>query len=162
MQEDNFREAIMRFTKWTLAVGLASALLAGVAVGSDRGTPDEAKALVEKAAAHMKAVGPDKAIADFHEKGAGFIDRDLFVFVYNGEGKIMSGVGVPGLIGRSALVLKDVDGKEFGKEIMAAANGGGGWVEYRMSNPMTKKAERKTTYAVKVGDYVVAAGAYKP
>jgi hypothetical protein len=45
---------------------------------------------------------------------------------------------------------------------MEAAKSGGGWVEYRMSNPMTKKPEMKTTYAVLVGDYVVAAGAYKP
>jgi hypothetical protein len=37
------------------------------------------------------------------------------------DGKILSGSGNPGLIGRNALVLKDVDGKEFGKLIIAAA-----------------------------------------
>jgi len=39
---------------------------------------------------------------------------------------------------------------------------GGGWTEYRMSNPLTKKPEPKKTYAVKIGDNVVAAGAYVP
>jgi cytochrome c len=53
-----------------------------------------------------------------------------------------------------------VDGKEYGKAIIAAANAGGGWTDYRMTNPATKKVEPKKTYAVKVGDYVLGSGAY--
>lgn len=44
--------------------------------------------------------------------------------------------------------------------IIAAAKGGGGWAEYRMTNPVTKKAEPKKTYSIMVGDYVLASGAY--
>jgi cytochrome c len=152
----------MQFGKWTAALGLACVLLVGPVLAADRGTPEEAKVLVEKAAAHFSGVGAEKAMADFNDPKAGYQDRDLFIFVYGADGKILCGAGVPGLIGRNALVLKDVDGKEFGKAVMAAAVAGGGWTEYRMSNPATKKAEPKKTYAVKVGDYVVAAGAYVP
>ena len=152
----------MQFTRWAAVAATAAMLLAGSAFAADRATPDEAKALVEKGAAHLKAVGLDKALVDFADPQGGFMDRDLFIFLYAPDGKILSGSGNPGLIGRNALVLKDVDGKEFGKEIMAAAAAGGGWAEYRMSNPVTKKAEPKKTYAVKVGDNVVAAGAYVP
>ena len=66
----------------------------------------------------------------------------------------------PALVGRDASAAKDVDGKEYGKAIIAAANAGGGWTDYRMTNPATKKVEPKKSYAVKVGDYVLGSGAY--
>lgn len=152
----------MRFTKWTVAAVAASMLLAGSVFAAERGTPDEAKVLVEKAAAHMAAVGPEKAFADFNDANGGYQDRDLFVFAYALDGKIVCVPGIPALVGRNAAILKDVDGKEFGKMVMAAAIGGGGWSEYRMANPATKKTEPKKTYSVKVGEYVIGSGAYVP
>jgi cytochrome c len=71
--------------------------------------------------------------------------------------------GVPALIGKNARALTDVTGKEFGKEIIGAAyTKDGSWVEYRMTNPATKKVELKTSYIRKFDDYVVFVGAYKP
>jgi len=151
----------MRFFKFALATIALSLLLAGSAFAADRGTPDDAKVLAEKAAAHFKDVGADKAIADFMNPQGGYVDRDLFVVVYDPTGKIMSGL-IPVLIGKNATELKDTDGKEFGKDIMAKAKADKtGWVEYRMTNPSTKKIEAKVSYVVQVGDYVVFVGAYK-
>ncbi len=151
----------MRLAKLILALGMF-AVLSVPALAQERGTPEQAKALVEKAAAHLLAVGPDKAFADFKDPAGGFQMLDLFVFAYAADGKILPVAGSPALFGRDATTLKDVDGKEFGKEIIAAAQSGGGWVEYRMSNPATKKTERKKTYAVKAGEYTLGAGAYNP
>ncbi|MGA2894134.1 MAG: cache domain-containing protein [Xanthobacteraceae bacterium] len=150
----------MRPANWTGALGLAFVLAVGPAIAQERGTPDEAKALVEKAAVHFKDVGADKAMTDFADPKGGYMDRDLFVFVYSADGKILSAPGIPMLVGRDATTLKDADGKEFGKLIITAAKGGGGWAEYRMTNPVTKKADNKKTYALQVGDYVLGAGAY--
>ena len=122
----------MRFGKFVVALGMASMLVAGSAFAAERGTPDEARVLVEKAAAHLKAVGAAKAFAG-----------------------TMPAWNI-------AIALKDVDGKEFGKMIIAAAVGGGGWAEYRMANPATKKTEPKKTFAVQAGDYVLGSGAYNP
>lgn len=152
----------MHFSKWIVGFVMASMLVAASAFAADRGTPDEAKTLVAKAAAHMKEVGAEKAIVDFNAPAAGYQDRDLFVFVYSPDGKVICAPGIPHLVGRDATALKDVDGKEFGKMIIAAAGGGGGWAEYRMANPATKKTEAKKTYAVKEGDYVLGVGAYNP
>lgn len=149
----------MRFAKWMSAL-FVTLLLVGPAFAQERGTPDQAKALVEKAAVHLKSVGGEKAMADFNDPAAGFTDRDLFVFVYSAEGKILCVPGIPILVGRDATTLKDADGVEFGKLIIAAANAGGGWAEYRMMNPVTKKADKKKTYALKAGDYVLGVGAY--
>ena len=84
----------------------------------------------------------------------------LFVFVYSAPGKILCAPGIPALVGRDATVLKDVDGKEFGKMILAAATEAGDWVEYRMTNPASKKVEPKKTYAVRSSDFVLGSGAY--
>jgi cytochrome c len=71
--------------------------------------------------------------------------------------------GVPALIGKNARSLVDVTGKEFGKEIIeAAAQKDGTWVEYRMTNPATKKVELKDSYVRRYERYVVFVGAYKP
>ena len=124
----------MRFGKFVVALGMASMLVAGSAFAAERGTPDEAKVLVEKAAAHLKAVGAEKAFADFNNPAAGYQDRDLFVFVYSVDGKNpVRSRHLHASVGRDAKALKDVDGKEFGKLIITAAVGGGGWAEYRMA-----------------------------
>jgi hypothetical protein len=128
-----------------------------------QGTPVEAKALAERAAAHMLEVGPEQALRDFNDPDGTFRDRDLFVVTYDPERKVASAIGVKAYLGRDATGFVDADGKEFGKEIIATAEKSGtGWVEYRMTNPITMKVELKTSYVIKVGDYIVFVGAYRP
>jgi len=154
----------MRFRNWLYVLGAVILLAANwvAFAADDRGTPEQAKVLVERAAVHVKEVGADKAFADFNDKQGGYQERDLFVFAYAKDGKIVCVPGIPALVGQDANALKDVDGKEFGKLIIAAAKAGGGWAEYRMTNPATKKIERKKTYAVQAGDFVLGVGAYNP
>jgi cytochrome c len=140
------------------AVLLIVAVAPGMA--QERGTPEQAQALGDRALLHMQQVGPEAAIKDFNDPKGGYIDRDLFVIVYDPRGTIMT--GVPALIGKNASSLTDVTGKEFGKEIIEAAHTkDGSWVEYRMTNPATKKVELKTSYVRKYDEYVVFVGAYK-
>ena len=152
----------MRRRSMLLSLTLACILTASAARAADPATPDEAKALAEKAAAHMAAVGPDKAIADFNDANGGFVDRELFVVVYTPDNKIVGSYGVPVLRGKDATTLKDVEGREFGKDIIALAKSqGSGWVNYRMTNPATKKVALKTSWVIRVGDYILFVGAFK-
>ena len=110
----------------------------------------------------MKTAGPEKAIAAFNDANGGFVDRELFVVVYDPDNRIVGSYGVPVLRGKDATTLKDVEGKEFGKDIIALANSqGSGWVDYRMTNPATKKIGQKTSWVIKVGDYILFVGAFK-
>lgn len=128
-----------------------------------QGTPAEAQALAERAAAHMTEVGPKQAIEDFNDPNGKFVDRDLFVVVYDPDRKVASSNGVKAYLGRDATRFVDADGNEFGKAIIATAEKSGtGWVEYRMTNPVTMKVELKRSYVIKVGDYIVFVGAYRP
>lgn len=149
----------MQSTIRRLIVGIMLVIATNVSgTAQQRGTPEEAQALADRAVLHMRQVGAETAIKDFNDPKGEYIDRDLFVIVYDPTGIIMT--GVPALIGKNARALTDVTGKEFGKEIISAADGS--WVEYRMTNPSTKKVELKTSYIRKVDDRVVFVGAYKP
>jgi cytochrome c len=153
--------AIMKYLSRRLIIG-AMLLFAATAPGiaQERGTPEQAQALADRALLHMQQVGPEAAIKDFNDPKGAYIDRDLFVIVYDPNGTIMT--GIPALIGKNARSLTDVTGKEFGKEIIDAAHkADGSWVEYHMTNPVTKKVETKTSYVRRFDDYVVFVGAYK-
>jgi cytochrome c len=151
----------MPLPRRVLAFYFAATMIARAAHAAGEATPEEARALAERAASHFREAGPGKAIADFNDANGGYVDRELFVVVYDPEHKIVGSYGVPVLRGKDATLLKDVEGKEFGKEIIAVAKGqGSGWVEYRMTNPLTKKVGLKRSWVVGLGDYVLFVGAF--
>jgi len=137
-----------------VAVGLSWS----TAFAGDRATPDEAKAMAEKAAAYLKENGPDKSCPTFHAKDGGFQDRDLYVTVQDSKGTMVCHGTTAALEGKSMVNLKDVDGKAFTTDILAIKDAG--WVEFKWINPTTKAVEPKKVYEIRVGDYIVGAGAY--
>jgi len=103
--------------------GLSAAALvfaaAAIAQQAASGTAAEAKTMLERAVATMKA---DKAKAlDMFIKGeGGFKDRDLYPFCFSvADGKVLA--GPPFVIGKDIRTFKDSNGKEFGKENYKAA-----------------------------------------
>jgi cytochrome c len=151
----------MRLLHHVLRLTFAAILLVSVADAAERATLDEAKALADKAADHLAKAGIEKSIADFNDPAAGFIDRELFVNVIGPDHRLLSAYGVPVLVGRDTTTFKDADGKEFDNDIVALAKSqGSGWVSYRMTNPVTKKTEKKSSWVRQVGDYVVFVGAF--
>ncbi len=132
-------------------------------VAGEFGTREEAQALVEKAFAFWKANGRDKAVEAFNDKAGAFVDRDLYIVAANlSDGVRIAHGANPKMIGKSLNDFKDVDGKPYGLEILEVARTkGSGWVDYKFSNPVTKKVMDKASYVVKVDDIIIFAGAYK-
>ena len=133
-------------------------LFAPGAYAAGQATPDEAKAMAIKAADYLKANGPDKAFAEFDAKDSVWHDRDLYVTVQDSKGVMVAHGTNAGLIGKSVLELKDVDGKPFNRDTQAVKDVG--WVSFKWQNPTTKAVEPKTQYIIRVGDYLVCVGAY--
>ena len=134
-------------------------LIAAAAWASGQAMPDEAKALAIKAAEYLRAAGPDKAFPEFDAKEGPWHDRDLYVYVLDTEGVMVAHGANPGLIGKSVMEFKDVDGKPITQNMLAVKDAG--WVDYKWQNPLTKAVEPKTSYVVRTGNYVVVVGAYK-
>jgi hypothetical protein len=147
------------FVVLTVLFGVA---LAAPASAGEFATPAEAKALIEKAVAYVKANGPEKAAVAFMDPKGGFIDRDLYVSM----SRVSDGVRLahinPKAVGKSLYGSTDVDGKPYGDEMMQiATTKGSGMVNYRFPNPVTKQPMDKVSYVEKVGDVVLLVGAYK-
>ncbi|HTF99371.1 MAG TPA: cache domain-containing protein [Nitrospirota bacterium] len=149
------RKAIAAFAVLWLSV-------VSTAYAGDKGTPAEAEALVKKAVSFIKANGKDKAFAEFSNQKGQFVDRDLYIFVYDMTGRVLAHGQNPRMVGRDMSDATDPSGKEFVKErIQIAKTKGSGWQNYKFSNPLTKKTEDKTAYIEKVDDFIVGSGAYK-
>src|SRR6266566_3056713 len=108
-----------------------------------RGTPAEAKAMLEKAIEHYNSVGRKQALADFTAKKAPFSDRDLYVFCIGLNGIRTANGGFPQYVGTPAIGLKDAEGKPLEPRILEVGNSGGGSVEYHWINPVNDQMEHK-------------------
>jgi signal transduction histidine kinase len=148
-----------------LKICLVGALFAGanaLAAIPEHGSEAEAQDMVQKAVALIKSAGPESAYKAFTEGGA-FKDRDLYIFVYDFDGKNIAHGANPKMVGKNLLELKDVDGRELIKDQikLVKAKGAGWYGPYRFTNPVTNKIETKKSYCMRAaGDTYACAGAY--
>jgi len=150
--------------KTFLTAVLALCFLAMPAMASDRGTAEEAQAMVMKAIEYYNEHGQEEAFKAFEDQEGKFRDRDLYVFVMEHKGLMVSHGGNPGLVGKNIYELKDADGNFFSQkfEEVATSEEGEGWVDYKWPNPQTKKVENKSTFIKDLGNgLMVGVGIYK-
>lgn len=142
-----------------LAAALALGASASIATAADFGSAAEAKAMLEKAVAAVKA-DKAKALAAFNAGTDGFKDRDLYPFCANASDGIFT--AHPKLAGKSLKELKDKEGKALGAEILDTAKEGSiSEVAYKWPRPGSEEPVQKVSFATKVGDQVCAVGYYK-
>jgi cytochrome c len=145
-----------------LALFLTGIFLLGVAGAALASSAAEATALVDKAIAFYKANGKDKTLAEVSNQKGQFVKGDVYVFVWDLKGVILAHGANEKLIGKDMYEIKDVDGKQFVKEAVETAKSkGSGWVDYKWTNPVSKKVEAKTTFVKKVDDLIFCCGIYK-
>ena len=108
------------------AVGCAVSLIvlctAASLAAADFGTPEEAKAMLEKAVAAVKQ-NKAKALDAFNAGEAGFKDRDLYVWCANASDGIMTAHPY-GQKGKQLRDIKGYHGAPFGETIMQDATEG--------------------------------------
>jgi len=148
--------------KKLMAIIMVAAFLAcGIAYAA-KGTAKEAQAMVDKAIAYFQANGKAKAFAAFDDPKGQFVKDDLYIYVLDFKGDILSHGANKKLIGQHFIDIKDADGKLFFREIIdVAKTKGSGWVDYKWTNPLSKKVEPKSAYVKKNGDYIFCCGIYK-
>jgi signal transduction histidine kinase len=135
----------------------------GVLCAAERGTPAEARAMLEKAVAHYNEVGRRQALADFNTRKPPFYDRDLYVVCFDSKRTILANGGFPQYVGVSADMLRDAHGNSVGRQGWdVAQKNGKGDVQYDWINPLTHRTEPKITYFARAGEDVCGVGAYNP
>jgi signal transduction histidine kinase len=150
---------MMKKLGYVLTVALSVMAVATlVAAQAQFGTAAEAKAMLEKAVAAVKA-DKAKALAMFAKGEGGFKDRDLYPFCGGPDGNFTAH---PTLTGKSLKELNDKAGKALGAEMYKVAQEGKvSEVSYMWPRPGQTEPVQKVSYVTKVGDQVCAVGYYK-
>ena len=151
-----------RFLIVVLAIGFMLTVGMNAVLAADAGTKDEAVAMVKKAIEYIKANGAEKAYGEFSNPKGQFVDRDLYITVYDMSGKCLAHGANAKQVGRDLIDNKDVDGKEFVKErIEMMKKQPSGWQDFKYRNPTTNQIEPKSMYIERFNDIIVACGIYK-
>src|SRR4051812_6092426 len=105
-----FRIAVLSLS---LLIGSSTALAA------DKGSADEAVAMVKRAVALIKSDGKEKAFAAIADPAnTAFHDRDLYIYVYDLNGVALAHGNNPKMVGKPLIGLKDNEGKSMIKEMV--------------------------------------------
>lgn len=146
-----------------IALGLGALTLCFATFAADKGTAEEAMAMVKKGIEFIKTNGKDKAFAEFSNPSGQFVKGDLYVMAYDLEGNNKAHGGNAKLIGKNLIEIKDANGVFIVKSfIEMAKTKGKGWVDYKWPNTVTKAVEPKSTYVEKVDDnLLIGVGIYK-
>ena len=152
--------------KFGIVVSVVAFMLSAAAFAQQGGTAQEARAMLDKAVAAVKA-DKTKALDEFTNGQGGFLDRDLYVFCANvSDGKLIANGNrnAKQLIGTDARVLKDANGMAYGQEIFKVGQKPEGEVTevtgYLFSRPSDPKPVPKNAFVTRVGDIYCGVGYY--
>ena len=126
-------------------------------------TEQDAIAMVQKALAYSKTNGTAQLVEAVNSKSPEFVEGELYVMIINSaDSVLLADPTNEQLIGINVLEMQDVDGTEFGKDLLEVADvNGKGWVGFVYKNPITNRSERKRAYVEKFGDIYAVAGIYQ-
>ncbi len=149
--------------RWFLPVVLAALSLPLAAQ-----TRDQAKAFVKQAVDFAKK-NPREAFLEEVSSGKGrfhFLagkNNDLYIFVYDLEGKVLAHGVRRELVGINRWNAKDPDGKPWIQDwTKLVKEKGSGWIEYKELNPAQgNKVMKKASWVELTNGMVIGAGVYE-
>jgi len=146
--------------KKSIQITVAALALAGAGIAPAlAASPDDAKAMAEKAAALVTAQG-DKAFPAFDDPNGEFHKGELYVVVIDKTGTIRAHINSK-LVGVNMWDAVDPDGVKFTQlGWKATEQSETAWISYKFTNPETRKIEPKKAWVHRVGDYLVQTGIY--
>jgi signal transduction histidine kinase len=137
-----------------------AALMVATIGTASAGAADEAQALAERAAAHVGAVGHERAFADFSRSDGGFVHDGIYVFCFDRGGVSLAHGGNPKLVGKTLTRVRDPDGNLATGEMGRVWAQGRLWVDYRWPNPATRQIEAKSSYLIRIDDRTACGATY--
>jgi cytochrome c len=146
------RAAMLAILCWVAAVTSA--------VSVERGSAQDAQALVARAIAAYQAEGT-AAFQKMTAPSTEFRDRDLYVFVIGPDHRTVAHGGDAKRVGMDVTQNVDPDGKPFGLAFIEQANEDGAWVDYKILDPQSGKVLPKSSWIVLRDGYIFGAGIYK-
>jgi len=127
-----------------------------------QGTADQARNMVFKAMEHIRSVGYDQAVRDFHDPRFGFIDRDMYIFIFDRAGYYVVHASMPEKDGTDLRSAPGLDADKLVADAWEVCDRDqGGWVNYTITNPVTREVQAKTSYVEPLdADRLLGCGCY--
>ncbi len=124
---------------------------------------EELESFVLEAASRALVVGKEKALNDFMDLEGPWVRGDVYIFAHDFNGTALAHPYLPSEVGTDRLDVQDERGVYVGREMRSIAlNDGGGFYEYRWTNPVTNQTEQKVSYVMKVDEtWWIGAGIYE-
>jgi methyl-accepting chemotaxis protein len=127
-----------------------------------QGTADEALILANRAHELVQSVGFDEAFKAFHDPQGGYVDRDLYVFVFDRQGVYRVMGADVNRVGSSLFDAPGVNAQQLLEDAWHRCDQGGGWVEYNIINLATNDVRGKSSYVLPLtDDLLIGCGAYR-
>jgi cytochrome c len=145
----------MNRTLYASALAILALVWGGSSFAAELGTPEQGKALLDRAVAALKSneAAALKAFNDEHNKD--FRERDLYVFCFNLADGNFTAYESPMLLGVNIRELKlppnDPIGQRAYDAVANAAEGSFVTIEYQFPKPGTKKNVPKESLETRVG-----------
>ena len=131
---------------------IAQASTLEISVGDIRlrqGTADQARQMVFDAMVHIRSQSFERAVADFHDKKGPFIDRDLYVFIFDRAGRYVVHGAMPEKDGTPLSAVGGLDADALVADAWDLCDREqGGWVNYTITNPVTGAVQGKSSYVM--------------
>ncbi len=124
---------------------------------------DRVIAFVQSAKNYWTTNGKTAAFAAYDVPSKTFVNQELYIFVIDATGKVLSHGASQQLINSNQYDLRDINGKYIIRAILESVNNtsGKGWSWYQWENPANNnQIGKKFTYAEKFQGLIIAAGTY--
>jgi signal transduction histidine kinase len=144
-----------------LAAAAVLGLAQAPAIAADFATAQEARALLVRAINEVR-INQTAALAKFNKGDNGYIDRDLYVFCFDGAtGSTVAHID-KGRIGRDVRELSDSTGNAFGWALFRDSRQNQiKTFEYLWPHPGTSTPAPKVSFTSRIGGLVCGVGYYK-
>ena len=130
-----------------------------------QGSADEAHQLVERALQRVTELGWEPALREFNDPDGPFVDRDMYLFVIDRQGRYQVFSAKPEWVGRTiheCSMASAASIEHFLAQAWAAADKGAGWVEYQVQRADTAELAAKTAYIARLDDEAfIGCGVYR-
>lgn len=144
-----------------IMLGAFALMSAGAVNAQDFGTRADAEKMLKAAVASAKS---NKLVLfdEINKQDAKWRYKDIYPVAFDLKGEVLAHGTQPKLVGKDFSGMKDPDGKEFIRDGLDLANTKSTFsVQYRYTDPVTKKVLPKELFCERVDDFLVCAGIYK-
>jgi hypothetical protein len=123
------------------------------------GSSEDARDLVDRAIRHLHEVGLECAFKEFEDLGGRWVDRGMFLVVFDHEGVYRVHPAHPELVGKGMADVYGAAGEKFLADARGASADGRAWVQFSFADSAAGESRPLIAYVSVINDDLLIAAA---